>query len=128
MLEESGGQIVPLQDVPADDIAAMYELLFEKRWGFAVPGKHYLARVFSALRPFMVGHLIRIDGQPAAIQIVYRVEAGLAERGVHQWRRRSGLQRTWSGQRADVRQYAERLGRSAGAGQGPALFVWPGRP
>ena len=75
LLEENGGQIVPLQDVPAEDIAAMYELLFEKRWGFAVPGKHYLARVFSALRPFMVGHLIRIDGQPAAIQIVYRVEA-----------------------------------------------------
>ena len=75
LLEERGGQIVPLQDVPAGDIAAMYELLFEKRWGFAVPGKHYLERVFSALRPFMVGHLIRIDGQPAAIQIVYRVEA-----------------------------------------------------
>ncbi len=75
LLEENGGEIVPVQHVPAEEIAALYENLFEKRWGFAVPGKAYLARVFTALRPFMIGHFIRIGGQPAAIQIVYRVEA-----------------------------------------------------
>lgn len=75
LLEENGGKILPLQELSAEDIAAFYELLFEKRWGFDVPGKAHLAQVFGLLRPFMTGHFIRIAGQPAAIQILYRVEA-----------------------------------------------------
>lgn len=75
LLEENGGEISPLLELSAEEIAAAYELLFEKRWGFAVPGKAHLAQVFRLLRPFMSGHLIRIQGQPAAIQVLYQVES-----------------------------------------------------
>ena len=75
LLEEQGGAIVSVQSLSATEQAAIYTQLFEKRWGFAVPGKEYLAEVFSALGEFMTGSFITINDAPAAFQVLYRVEA-----------------------------------------------------
>lgn len=75
ILEENGGQILPIQSLSAQEKADLYTLLFEKRWGFEVPAKAYLAEVFQRLGDYMVGSYILIDQQPAAIQILYRVES-----------------------------------------------------
>jgi hypothetical protein len=75
LLEEAGGVIRPMQELSPAEQAAIYTELFERRWGFEVPGKGYLAEVFGLLREFMTGSLIYLDDRPVAIQILYRVEA-----------------------------------------------------
>lgn len=75
LLEERGGVIAPVSQLSAVEQAEIYTALFEKRWGFAVPGKAYLTEVFSLLREFMSGSFICIDGTPAAFQVLYRVES-----------------------------------------------------
>ena len=75
LLEEQGGVIVPVSTLSAAEQAQMYTSLFEKRWDFAVPGKEYLAEVFSLLREFMTGSFITINDVPVAFQVLYRVEA-----------------------------------------------------
>lgn len=75
LLEESGGQILPVSELTSAEQATMYSDLFAKRWDFDAPGKEHLAEVFSLLRPFMSGSFITIDDQPAAFQVLYRVES-----------------------------------------------------
>lgn len=75
LLEEQGGEVLPFSELSSVDQAQMYSDLFEKRWGFATPGKERLAEVLELLRPFITGSYIRINGQPAAAQILYRVES-----------------------------------------------------
>jgi len=75
LLEEAGGVIRPMLELSTVEQAAIYTELFERRWGFEVPGKSHLAEVFDLLREFMTGSLIYLDDAPVAIQILYRVEA-----------------------------------------------------
>lgn len=75
LLEEAGGSIRPMLELSPGEQAAIYTELFERRWGFEVPGKSHLAEVFALLREFMTGALVYLDGVPVAIQILYRVEA-----------------------------------------------------
>jgi len=75
LLEEAGGTIRPMLELSPAEQAAIYTELFERRWGFAVPGKAHLGEVFALLREFMTGSLVYLDDAPVAIQILYRVEA-----------------------------------------------------
>ena len=75
LLEERVCVIAPVSQLSAAEQADIYTSLFEKRWGFAVPGKAYLTEVFALLREFMTGSFICIDGVPAAFQVLYRVES-----------------------------------------------------
>ncbi|MBV2133597.1 antimicrobial resistance protein Mig-14 [Pseudomonas sp. MAP12] len=75
LLEEAGGAIRPMLELSPGEQAAIYTELFERRWGFAVPGKAHLGEVFALLREFMTGSLVYLDDAPVAIQILYRVEA-----------------------------------------------------
>ena len=75
LLEEQGGVITSISALTSTEQAQMYTALFEKRWGFAVPGKDCLAEVFSLLAEFMTGSFITINDEPAAFQVLYRVEA-----------------------------------------------------
>ena len=75
LLEEAGGRLCPMADLSAAEQARIYADLFQRRWGFEVPGKARLAEVFSLLREFMTGSLIVLEDAPVAIQILYRVEA-----------------------------------------------------
>lgn len=75
LLEEAGGSLRPMAELSAAEQAAIYTALFERRWGFAVPGKAHLAEVFGLLREFMTGSLVYLHDEPVAIQILYRVEA-----------------------------------------------------
>ncbi|KAF1054164.1 MAG: hypothetical protein GAK43_01024 [Stenotrophomonas maltophilia] len=75
LLEEAGGVLQPMSELSAQEQASIYADLFQRRWDFEVPGKARLAEVFGLLREFMCGSLVRLDGEPVAIQILYRVEA-----------------------------------------------------
>ncbi len=75
LLEEQGGVILPIVSLSSVEQAQIYTRLFEKRWGFAVPGKEYLTEVFSLMAEFMTGSFIAINDVPVAFQVLYRVEA-----------------------------------------------------
>lgn len=75
LLEEAGGVLQPMSELSPEEQARIYADLFQRRWEFEVPGKARLAEVFSLMREFMRGSLVRLDGEPVAIQILYRVEA-----------------------------------------------------
>ncbi|RBA52978.1 GNAT family N-acetyltransferase [Stutzerimonas zhaodongensis] len=75
LLEEAGGVLRPMLDFSPTEQAAMYADLFQRRWGFEVPGKGHLQEVFALLREFMTGSVVLFDEQPIAVQVLYRVEA-----------------------------------------------------
>ena len=75
LLEEQGGVIIAVDSLSAIEQAQIYTTLFEKRCGFAVPGKEYLAEVFSLLSEFMTGSFITINDVPVAFRVLYRVAA-----------------------------------------------------
>lgn len=75
LLEEAGGVIRPMLDLSAAEQAQIYADLFLRRWGFEATGKEHLAEVFMLMREFVTGSLIYLDGQPVAIQVLYRVQA-----------------------------------------------------
>nr|WP_090263332.1 GNAT family N-acetyltransferase [Pseudomonas panipatensis] len=75
LLEEAGGVLQPMAELSPAEQAAIYADLFQRRWNFEVPGKARLADVFGLMREFMRGSLVLLDGEPVAIQILYRVES-----------------------------------------------------
>lgn len=75
LLEEAGGLIRPMIELSASEQAAIYADLFRRRWGFAAAGEAHLAEVFALLREFISGSLIYLEGEPVAVQILYRVES-----------------------------------------------------
>jgi CelD/BcsL family acetyltransferase involved in cellulose biosynthesis len=75
LLEEAGGSLIPMSQLSPQEQAAAYGELFQRRWGFEVPGKDGLVDVFTLLREFMTGSVAMLDSAPVAIQILYRVEA-----------------------------------------------------
>ncbi|MDH1259036.1 MULTISPECIES: GNAT family N-acetyltransferase [Pseudomonas] len=75
LLEEAGGALIPMSDLTPQEQAAAYGDLFQRRWGFDVPGKAGLVEVFTLLREFMTGSVVVLESAPVAIQILYRVEA-----------------------------------------------------
>ncbi|MDR2307600.1 MAG: antimicrobial resistance protein Mig-14 [Paucimonas sp.] len=75
LLEEAGGQVRPIADFSAAEVAAIYCDLFQRRWGFPATGAARMAEVVERLRPLLIGSLLLLDDKPIAIQLVYRVEA-----------------------------------------------------
>ncbi|MDH0305212.1 MULTISPECIES: antimicrobial resistance protein Mig-14 [unclassified Pseudomonas] len=75
LLEEAGGQVRPIGDFTAAEIAAMYCDLFQRRWGFPATGAARMAEVIERLRGLLIGSVLFLEGAPIAIQLVYRVEA-----------------------------------------------------
>lgn len=75
LFEEAGGTVRSVGEFAPDDFAAIYTELFERRWGFPVPGKGHLSEVFALLRELLQGSLLILDGVPTAVQVLYRVES-----------------------------------------------------
>lgn len=75
LLEDAGGVLQPMSELSATEQASVYADLFQRRWGFEVPGKKGLVEVFGLLREFMTGSVVMLESAPIAIQILYRVEA-----------------------------------------------------
>lgn len=75
LLEEAGGQVRPLSDFSAQEIASMYCDLFQRRWGFPATGAARMADVLERLRELLIGSVLFLDAAPIAIQLIYRVEA-----------------------------------------------------
>ncbi len=75
LFEEAGGVVRAVAELTPAELAAIYSELFERRWGFSVPGKPNLAEVFRLLWEFLGGSLLMLDGFPVAVQVLYRVES-----------------------------------------------------
>ena len=70
-LQQAGGQITPFEELSSDRIAQAYIDLFELRWNKKPKGFERLTEFIGALRPLLKGHLLSIDEQPIAIQLIY---------------------------------------------------------
>ena len=75
LLEEAGGQIVSMQALTAAEQADIYRRLFELRWNMPTPAGAHLETVFSLLQEFITGSLIFLNGQPVAVQVLFRAES-----------------------------------------------------
>jgi len=75
LFEEAGGVVRSVAEFTPAELAAIYTDLFERRWGFEVPGKPHLAEVFGLLREFLRGSLLMLDGFPVAVQVLYSIES-----------------------------------------------------
>ncbi len=129
LVEEAGGQVRQADSFAPAEFAAIYLELFQRRWGFPATGAERMAEVFERLRELLRGSVLLLNDQPIAVQgTVSRRSAGLAQRRVHQRRRRSADPRVQPWQRAQLPEHPGRLGGCASAGQTPALFVRSRRP
>ncbi|MDE3737573.1 MULTISPECIES: GNAT family N-acetyltransferase [Pseudomonas] len=75
LFEEAGGEVRPVAGFAPAELAAIYTELFERRWGFEVPGKGHLAEVFRLLHEYLSGSLLLLNGAPVAVQVLYRAES-----------------------------------------------------
>ena len=75
LLEDAGGQVVPMHSLTASEQAAIYRKLFELRWNMPTPAGQHLESVFGLLREFMTGSLIYLNGEPIAVQVLFRAES-----------------------------------------------------
>ena len=72
---EDGGRSEPIENFSGDTLAGIYRDLFERRWGFDVPGKTRLSEVFRAMRPFMMGSVLLHQDRAIAFQLIYHVHS-----------------------------------------------------
>ena len=75
IFSEHGGTVHDVQSCAPEELAETYATLFAKRWGFEAAAKQTLPQVFSLLRPFMTGSILRMRDKPVAVQILYRVDS-----------------------------------------------------
>lgn len=75
LLEEAGGLIKPVADYSPEQFAAIYCQLFAERWGFTATGAASMPEVLRRLWPLVTGHVLELDGQPIAIQLLYAAES-----------------------------------------------------
>ena len=75
VFSEHGGTVHDIQSCSPKELAETYATLFAKRWGFEASAKQTLPEVFSLLRPFMTGSVLRMRDRPIAVQILYRVDS-----------------------------------------------------
>ncbi len=72
--QEVGGRFHPIGDFSADEAAAVYTRLFEKRWGFSPLGKDLLPTVLRELKDMLCGDVLLVGDRPVAIELIYRDE------------------------------------------------------
>ncbi|BGE84964.1 MULTISPECIES: GNAT family N-acetyltransferase [Methylosinus] len=71
--QERGGAFHPLRDCPAHELAAIYEMLYRKRWGEGafLLGEDHLPLVFRELGDMLFGDMLLLDDRPVAMELVY---------------------------------------------------------
>jgi hypothetical protein len=72
--QEVGGTFRPIGDFSADETAAVYTKLFEKRWGFCPIAKDLLPTVLQELKDMLCGDIMLLRDRPVAIRLIYRNE------------------------------------------------------
>lgn len=70
-LEEIGGAFIPIYELSAEEVAAIYTRLFEKRWGFSPLGAQLLPVVLRELKDMLRGHVLLVGERPVAIELIY---------------------------------------------------------
>lgn len=72
--ERQGGTVRDVQELSSEEIAAIYNELFQQRWDRPPQGADSLGKTFSALRKFLFGKILWLGDRPVAIQINYRAD------------------------------------------------------
>ena len=72
--ERLGGTLRDIQEFTSDEIAAMYQDLFQQRWNRPPHAAGSLSKTFGALKKFLFGKILWLGDRPIAIQINYRAE------------------------------------------------------
>ncbi len=71
--KESGGEVIPLSELSANEIAIIYTKLFRKRWGKKPKGHEQLSIFLEKIFPMVKGYYLRMNDIPVAIQLIYLV-------------------------------------------------------
>lgn len=66
----AGGQVHSVEEFSDLDLAELYASLFFKRWGRHHPQRASLPMMMHELRPLLAGHVLSIDNQPCAFQLL----------------------------------------------------------
>jgi hypothetical protein len=72
--ESAGGHARQISEFAAAELAGIYADLHQKRWGYLPYGHEYLDMAFSEFRSLLAGHVLLMERQPVAIQVVYNIE------------------------------------------------------
>lgn len=75
LIEEAGATYQPIQELSALEISQTYKTLFKKRWDFEAKGHQTLDDTIEKLKPFLIGYVLKLEGKPIAIQLVYMTES-----------------------------------------------------
>jgi hypothetical protein len=70
----AGGEARSVSDFTPAELADIYRELHTKRWGYPPFGNAHLEVALGEFRDLLAGHVLLIDGQPVAVQIIYKTE------------------------------------------------------
>ncbi len=70
--EEAGGSFLPIADLTADEVAAIYIGLYKKRRGCSPQGEALLPTVMRELKDLLCGDVLFFNGRPMAIEVTYK--------------------------------------------------------
>jgi hypothetical protein len=72
--ERMGGTVRDIQEFSSAEIVAMYDDLFNQRWGRPPAALVSMGSVLAVLKKFLFGKVLWVEGKAIAIQINYRAE------------------------------------------------------
>ena len=75
LLEERGGQVLPVSSMSVSTFCETYFRLFEARWGFGIKGAENLEAFLSRIHAHLSGHYVTMDGKAIAIQLLLTTES-----------------------------------------------------
>lgn len=75
LLEEAGGRIHSLAALSSEEIAEAYIHLSRRRWNCNPEGYERLATTLETFRQYRAGHIVTLDEQPLAVQLLYYAES-----------------------------------------------------
>jgi hypothetical protein len=73
---QAGGECRSVEAFSNDELCDIYRTLFTQRWGESLPcfSMEALSAVFGALRHMVFGHVLMMNGQPCAYDLVFKAE------------------------------------------------------
>jgi hypothetical protein len=69
-----GGRFRPVDELSANEVAAIYTGLYAKRWGGSPQGKELLPIVLQEIKELLCGDVLYFNDRPVAIELLYRHE------------------------------------------------------
>ncbi|PIJ49230.1 Mig-14 family protein [Erwinia sp. OLTSP20] len=72
---KAGGEIVDQSQYSPEELVSLYFELYEKRWQKNHANYNQLVDMISNLRPFFFGHVLLLNHQPCAFQLIMKAES-----------------------------------------------------